>query len=720
MIIRKFFTLCLLLVLTLVLAACGSKTDAGNAASAVLNQAGSGPVVQNSGPFQAVATSAISVDLSWDAVEGATGYRIENSFADSEWFLIAELGSEQTRYEDFLTPSDMELIYRLTPIMGDHDGQVLSVSISTPEITPNPLTVIATLEEPDYSSVGIDLAGFDASTFDPATFDPSSLDLSAINPADIDLTSLLPEPVSTIALIGPEGGSLSVKGKNGVIYTLEIPPGALDFSTYFVLNPVAGIEAYPFSGGFYGAVQIQPEGIIFDTPVTITIDLPEELLVAQQTGADLQQVAFAYEGSGEEFHLTSFTRDDSLLSSLPVQASKDASPALKSNFKMIIITNNSRSVGMGRATAAEAKNHVTKQPPSNPVNVAEQNRAFQEMVDEFIKDEIKSAEGKRESIVRRATVIYQALKKARNILDYAVWLLELEDFFNSSDYRNLSSEEQDGMMQVAGILLKGWLQPVKCPSTDAFIVQAWARRLLSPVSAFDKELKKNFIGSDPVGGAELLKSVIAVQGCKVQLVLKSKLISGDAVGTCRYRYVVSAIVPLSWKLNGSGIPFLQGGSPAGEHNLAYNQPIEILSVKNDTGWCSYIKIGNLAKSDLTIIRLVPVFIVDGSKTVHKDWYLEAYRVGGKVSSLTKTMKFPDHETTQTQPIPGGNIADPWGGTMVLIATDGVEKPGPLGINHWEISEIGNTSFLAKWTGTGMYTDGSNYHSHETSLWIKPQ
>lgn len=56
-----------------------------------------------------------------------------------------------------------------------------------------------------------------------------------------------------------------------MVYTLTIPENALRFATIFALTPVKEIQGYPFSGGYQAAVQIEPEGIYFDTPATISL-----------------------------------------------------------------------------------------------------------------------------------------------------------------------------------------------------------------------------------------------------------------------------------------------------------------------------------------------------------------------------------------------------------------------------------------------------------------
>ncbi len=727
MINKKPTALILILTFVLLMGACQPAGDQGEGDPTLSEQIDTVQEPEASGPFRAVATSAISVELSWDPVEGATGYRIENSFAESEWFAIAVVSSDATSYEDFLTPSNMELDYRLTPLMGDQDGKALNLTVTTPEVIPNPFRVVAVREEPDYSSMGLELPGFDPSTFDPSTFDPTTLDLSGVDTENLDLSSLQPEPVSARARIGPEGGNFSVTGKNGVIYTLDIPPDALDFSTYFVLTPIADIQGYPFSGGYLGAVDIQPQGIIFDTPVTLTFEYPEELITSQLIDPGLVQVAFAYEREGEEFHLTPVaTGNASSAQNIMGGDGKVASPNEQGPTLILNIpVSKSQGVGAGHATSREKRDQAANYPPTDEMNRTAQNSAATQAEDDLASlvdaaDAIKAnneAKQREERARRNAMDLVVLMKRAPNIMELSSEISRFNSFFNSSGFYELLPEEQDYMFDTAAILLKNWLQPVECPSTEAGIIQAWVRRLRKPVSEFDKALRSHMQKAYPVEGDNWLRAIESVRGCKVQLRLESTVITGDAEASCRYKMVVKVIVPLSWKLNG-GFPILQGGPPQGEYNIKYEPKIDILSIKNDGGWCSKIKYEGLAFSEFVVLDLIPEF--DKGDQTQKDWLLRSFRMAGDVVKATLTTSYPapDPDHVGSGSIPEGG--DPWGGVMALIRTSGKETPGTLGVSNWKLTGSGEDGILATWKGEGNYTDMANYHHHDTILWIEIQ
>jgi hypothetical protein len=717
--IRRYFSLFLILSSVLVLASCQSGGNQSSTEPAQEIQIDSGQPAVTTGPFRAMATSAISVDLSWDVVDGATGYRIENSFADSEWFVIAELGGEATSFEDFLTPSDMELNYRLTPLMGDQDGKALNLIVTTPELIPNPFRVVAIREEPDFNSISLELPGFDPSTFDPSTFDPSTLDLSGIDNENLDLTSLQPESVSARSRIGPEGGTFSVTGKNGVIYTLDIPPDALDFSTYFVLTPIADIEGYPFSEGFLGAVDIQPEGIIFDIPVMLTITFPEELVAALPIAPEIVQMAFAYERGGEEFHLTPLAPESlSTTENAPDGNGKVASPNTKGPTLILNIpASRTQAVGAGNGKPKEFKSHAATQASTNSSFNASQMAAIAQLAEELIRYDEKQDYDSRVPARRRAAEIYQWFKKASNIAYVSHAILDLQEFFYSPDFSKLTEVERDTLLDTAAILLKNWLQPVECPSTEAGIIQAWVRRLRNPVNDFDKALRSHMQKAYPVEADNWLRAIDSVKGCKVQLRMESTVITGDAEASCRYKMIVKVIVPLSWKLNG-GYPILQGGPPQGEYNIKYEPKIDILSEKTDAGWCSKVEYAGLAFSEFVVLELIPKF--DKGGQTQQDWLLRSYRMAGDVVKATLTTSYPPPEPDNvgSGSIPEGG--DPWGGVMALIRTQGKETPGTVGVENWKLTGSGENAILATWKGEGNYTDMANYHHHDTKLWIEIQ
>jgi hypothetical protein len=97
------------------------------------------------------------------------------------------------------------------------------------------------------------------------------------------------------APIGPEGGTLAITATDGTRYTLVVPAEALEFTETITLTPASGVENLPLSGGLAGSVSIEPAGLAFDEPATLTIErgaAPDGLF----------PVGFAFDGSGEQFH----------------------------------------------------------------------------------------------------------------------------------------------------------------------------------------------------------------------------------------------------------------------------------------------------------------------------------------------------------------------------------------------------------------------------------
>lgn len=248
------------------------------------------------GALSAEATSPVSVHIEWQAVPGASGYKLEGRYG-SEFFPIADLPGDQTSYDHFVVPGSAEIAYRLNA----DENEIGAMTVRMPELDPNPLVVQTSLAGmggvPEMGSGA--MPTFDPSTipeFDPNTlpsFDPNLIpgfDPSLLTPpaSDSDPGST-PDPLAasgppyTAQEIGPEGGTLTVKGLNGVTYTLVLPAGAVDQTTAVALWPAQDIGDLPFSSGLLGAVQVWPQ-IPFDTPLTLTIELPETGAASPKTG----------------------------------------------------------------------------------------------------------------------------------------------------------------------------------------------------------------------------------------------------------------------------------------------------------------------------------------------------------------------------------------------------------------------------------------------------
>ncbi|MGI9430764.1 MAG: hypothetical protein ACR2PQ_01030, partial [Myxococcota bacterium] len=109
--------------------------------------------------------------------------------------------------------------------------------------------------------------------------------------------SLVPELEPGAALgrvIGPGGGDATTWGADGTVYRLRVPAGALAEPTGITLTPVVALEGMPLEGGHVAALDLQPAGLVFATPATLTITPPAPLPEETLTG-------FGWTGSENRF-----------------------------------------------------------------------------------------------------------------------------------------------------------------------------------------------------------------------------------------------------------------------------------------------------------------------------------------------------------------------------------------------------------------------------------
>ena len=107
---------------------------------------------------------------------------------------------------------------------------------------------------------------------------------------DGNVTPVKDEAHAASAAIGPAGGTITASGM-----TLSVPAGALHERQTITLTPLSSIGGSPFHD-LIGAVQMEPEGLHFLIPATLTIPRPPGLL-------DNQIVGFGFTGGGTGFHL---------------------------------------------------------------------------------------------------------------------------------------------------------------------------------------------------------------------------------------------------------------------------------------------------------------------------------------------------------------------------------------------------------------------------------
>ena len=112
----------------------------------------------------------------------------------------------------------------------------------------------------------------------------------------LNVTVALDEKSSTSGKVTPKGGRMTLKAKDGTVFTLEIPAKALKVDMQVTMTAVKSLDGAPLGSGELAAVQLEPSGLVFDQWVTLTIAPAKEILVEKQ-------IIFNYEGSGQDYHL---------------------------------------------------------------------------------------------------------------------------------------------------------------------------------------------------------------------------------------------------------------------------------------------------------------------------------------------------------------------------------------------------------------------------------
>jgi len=123
----------------------------------------------------------------------------------------------------------------------------------------------------------------------------SGIDFTA--PAEpLNVTVELDETSTIGGTFSPNGSAMTLTAADGTVFTLEVPPGALDTDTEITMTAVKSITGAPLSSGTVAAVQLEPSGLFFNELVTLTIVPAQEIPIENQ-------IIFGYEGNGLDYHL---------------------------------------------------------------------------------------------------------------------------------------------------------------------------------------------------------------------------------------------------------------------------------------------------------------------------------------------------------------------------------------------------------------------------------
>jgi len=285
-------------------------------------------VAKGDGPagLTAEATSADSVKLTWQPVEGAASYHIAVSINGAEAFSLMDLAPSVTSYEDFMAMPGGQLKYAVEALSDSGSIGQAVVDVTTPERKPNPLTVDAQLDANKTAS----------------------------------------------ATIGPEGGSISLKDAKGVEYKLDIPATALDIPVDITLTSVKNIGGWPLDGDMLGAVKIEPEGLTLNEMATLSITLPDD-----QPSNNFVNLGFAYTGNGTEFHLKPVYDQSAGTGFVPELSGGGhlSSPVKQNGAEIVMETLVMYGIGVGEGTADGAGELARYHAPTDTGAALDQKQA---------------------------------------------------------------------------------------------------------------------------------------------------------------------------------------------------------------------------------------------------------------------------------------------------------------------------------------------------------
>ena len=499
-----------------------------------------GTAVTGSGGFSVQTASANSVLLTWPATAGAQKYLLDVQTGEGEFLQVAELNADQTSYEDIGVPESFQLTYRLRAQTSSGTSAGDTVTVTTPEATPAPLTVQAndyapiawTPPTPDPNNLNVD-----PSTYYPPGFDPA-------HPENFDSSSMM-QPVRASADIGPEGGTLNITTPDNITYALTVPPDALEEITPISLIPIKTIDGLPFDGGLQGAVRIEPDGLMLDLPATLTISradtapLPDGMI----------PLAFGFDGSGQEFHLQPFdtTNQTGLHPGAGHMARQAAGPGRAGPLADIAIQQ-LKGYGIEPATVKQAAAVIKTHTPT-----AAEDRLLNELAyGQATEPELSPLVSRQRLAVSK--LLSQAQTEAPDWGQMTVTLGQLEILMKyygkDPSVKADLAKALDLLVDRLSKMLKYNLE--KCLTGDDFYVQAVAGKILGakPGSVYDA-LKKKL---DP----QLLKDVAEMhKKCILALTIQSQ-ITVDQPTVAKYvLHVEGRIDPLKFNFRGGKV-FLTG------------------------------------------------------------------------------------------------------------------------------------------------------------------
>jgi uncharacterized protein YnzC (UPF0291/DUF896 family) len=436
------------------------------------------PEIANSKDFSAQNNPDGQVVFSWKPIPGADSYLVELQIGGNEYVPLASVKANRTTFTDDNPPADSSLTYRLSAVTKSKTIGTQLATVDTPAEKPNPIKI--TVE-------------FDKS---PAAIDPNKIDISKIDPNNFDPSKFMPQPVQTQTVVGPKGGSISVTGLSGVVYTLKIPADSLSYETSLTLKPVSSIPDLPLSKGLTGALFIEPQDTVFRVPATLTIASSKSSPVSQGS----LKAGFAFNSEGQEFHL--FPRERNIQANLGAHLARPInklSPDETPEDKLKI--HYGGGYGVGNATPADVQK-VSTSNPTNAVDGTDQQMALAQIEDDLapitnISDDnlspLRNLPQETVALAKTGEQIFQQLNKANDWNKFLETVDKLTIYMNSDGSlynKGLNGKIISALLEKTNKLLKK--SKGDCLSQEDLKAQELLERLVNPKDDFSKSFSDQF------------------------------------------------------------------------------------------------------------------------------------------------------------------------------------------------------------------------------------
>ncbi len=482
---------------------------------------------------------------------------------------------------------------------------------------------------------------------DDTTFpDPSQIDFSQLDPESMDpeaLTELMmPNTVAVTAEIGPAGGELSVTSSTGVQYTYSIPAGALDDTIPFTLKPYVGLEGAPLSGGFLGAVQIDPFGYEFDEPAILTITPAPGTTTTSETVL----ASFAFMPDGSEFYFSGDLAEDNQVSANFV--GRLASPISQEGDWVMkpweIPQTTTAPAGIGITTRSEMRAQAKNHPPtSKKARTAQNDAAADDDLAPIIPPEYLDF-GKRSQEL-------SGWEDTLTLMD------EMETKFNNAKDKEAALNSLEKAIEgiIDRIERNFRLNLNNCVSKDDFNAYYAAKNLEKPRFALSKVISARFQSKF---GSSIIKDILKkAERCNLKLLVESEVtIKGVETD---FRLGITSEVPLKIHYDAStGSVYYSGSGPI-KHTKSGGSSF--------TCSATFMTQGN---SSFVVNKLIPVF--NPSSATLGNFKMDDYTAPGSSSKIIA--KCP--RITQMVPLADGQ--DIWGAYYF------VTKFEDAGIREWSV------------------------------------